>query len=138
MEIIVSKNCGRIVFFRGLLECLLISEGDETGKHIFDLCFPIGLADTGQPPREPEVEEVSGRAGQAGDRHRGWPAGCFAKSAKRRKEEMKGSTHLPAIRCDFCRSQKPDELVKNGNCSYPVGEKVAERGELLPLARTAT
>ena len=51
-EIIVSKNCGRIVFFRDLLECLLIGEGNETGKYIFDLCFPMGLADTGRPPRE--------------------------------------------------------------------------------------
>ena len=54
MEIIVSKNCGPTMFFRDLLECLLISEGDETGKYILGLCFTIGLADTGRPPREPE------------------------------------------------------------------------------------
>lgn len=52
MEIIVSKNCGPATSFRDLLECLLISGGDETGKHIFGLCFPIGSADTGRPPRE--------------------------------------------------------------------------------------
>ena len=53
MKIIVSKNCGRIAFFHGPLECLLIGEGNETGKYIFGLCFPMGLADTGRPPREP-------------------------------------------------------------------------------------
>ena len=52
MEIIVSKNCGPTIFFRDLLECLLVSEGDEIGKYIFGLCFPIGLAGTGRPPRE--------------------------------------------------------------------------------------
>ena len=56
----MSKNCGRIVFFRDLLEYLLVGEGDGTGKHIFGLCFPMGLADTGRPHREPEV---GGRAG---------------------------------------------------------------------------
>ena len=52
MEFIVGKNCGRIVFFRDLLECLLVSEGDETGRYILGFCFTIGLADTGRPPRE--------------------------------------------------------------------------------------
>ena len=52
MKIIVGKNCGRIVFFRDLLECLLIGEGNETEKYIFGLCFPMGLADTGRPHRE--------------------------------------------------------------------------------------
>ena len=51
-EIIVSKNCGRIVFFRDPLEYLLISEGNETGKYIFGFCFPMDPADTGRPPRE--------------------------------------------------------------------------------------
>ena len=35
------------------MECLLVDEGDETGKYIFGLCFPIGPTDTGRPPREP-------------------------------------------------------------------------------------
>ena len=64
MENIVSKNCGRIVFFRDLLECLLIGEGDEVGKHIFGLCFPIGPADTGRPPREPEGGGGAGELGR--------------------------------------------------------------------------
>ena len=42
------------MLFRDLLECLLVDEGNETGRYIFGLCFPIGLADTGRPPREPE------------------------------------------------------------------------------------
>ena len=46
-------------FFRGLLECLLVDEGDETGKYISGLCFPIGFADTGRPHREPEVGRAS-------------------------------------------------------------------------------
>lgn len=49
---------------------------------------------------------------------------------------MKESTlSLSTIRCDSCRSQKQDELVKNGNCSSPVGGEgdVAGRGKLLPL-----
>ena len=52
MKIIANKNCGRIVFFRSPLECLLIGEGDETGKYIFGLCFPMVPPYTGRPPRE--------------------------------------------------------------------------------------
>ena len=52
IEFIVGKNCGPTTLFRDLLECLLIGEGDEARKYIFGLCFPIGLADTGRPPRE--------------------------------------------------------------------------------------
>ena len=73
-------------FFRDLLECLLIGEGNETGKYIFGLCFPMGPADTGRPPREPEVGRRAGTdelGRQAGDKHRSWPTGCFAESAKR-------------------------------------------------------
>ena len=57
MEIIVSKNCGPTMFFRDLLECLLVSEGNETGKYILGLCFPMGPAATGRPPRKQGVEE---------------------------------------------------------------------------------
>ena len=32
--------------------CLLIGEGNEMEKYIFGLCFPMGPADTGRPPRE--------------------------------------------------------------------------------------
>ena len=69
MKIIVSKNCGRIVFFRDLLECLFVDEGNETGKYIFGLCFPMGLTDTGRPHREPDGGEGAdelGRQTQAG------------------------------------------------------------------------
>ena len=52
MEFIVDKNCGPTAFFRDPLECLLVDEGDETGRYIFGLCFPMGPADTGRPPRE--------------------------------------------------------------------------------------
>ena len=34
------------------------------------------------------------------------------------------TTHLPTG-CRYC-FQKLDELVKNGNCSYPVGEKITQ------------
>ena len=71
MKIIVSKNCGRIVLFRDLLECLLVDEGNETGKYIFGLCFPIGPADTGRPPREPEVGRRAGTMSWAGRRAQG-------------------------------------------------------------------
>ena len=67
MENIVSKNCGPATFFRDLLECLLIGEENEIGKHIFGLCFPMGPADTGRPPREPEGGEGDGKAGTAGE-----------------------------------------------------------------------
>ena len=39
-------------FFRALLECLLVSEEDETGKYILMFCFPIVSTVTGRPPRE--------------------------------------------------------------------------------------
>ena len=84
MEIIVGKKIAATAFFRDLLECLLVGEGNETGRYIFGLCFPIGLADTGRPPREPEggggVDELGGKA--AGG-HSSWSAGCFAESAKK-------------------------------------------------------
>ena len=84
MEFIVDKNCGPTAFFRGPLECLLISEGDGAGKSIFGLCFPMGPADTGRPPREPEGGEGVDELGrQAAGGHRSWPAGRFAESAKR-------------------------------------------------------
>ena len=54
------------MFFRDLLECLLVSEGNGAGKYIFGFCFPMVPADTGRPPREPEGG--GGRAGQAGGR----------------------------------------------------------------------
>ena len=47
-------------FFHRAFECLLISEGNETGKYIFGLCFPIVPADTGRPPREPGVGQRAG------------------------------------------------------------------------------
>ena len=67
MGILVSKNCGPATFFRDPLECLLIGEGNEVGKHIFGLCFPMGLADTGRPPREAGGDESDelGRQAQA-------------------------------------------------------------------------
>lgn len=63
---------------------LLIGEGNETGKYIFDLCFLIGLADTGRPHREPGGGEGADELDrqEAGGR-RGWPAGCFAEPAKK-------------------------------------------------------
>ena len=84
MEIIVSKNCGRTTFFRDPLECLLIGEGNETGKHIFGLCFPMGPADTGRPHRgRVAVEEQTSWVGR-GRRARGRArVGRFAKSVKR-------------------------------------------------------
>ena len=82
-KIIVSKNCGPTTFFRDLLECLLIGRRDGTGKYISGLCFPIGLADTGRPPREQGGGGGADELGrQEGGRHRCWPAGCFAESAK--------------------------------------------------------
>lgn len=52
MGFIVSKKLRPRPFFHRTLECLLISEGNETGKYILGLCFPMGPADTGRPPRE--------------------------------------------------------------------------------------
>ena len=48
-----EQKLRRIVFFRDLLECLLVDEGNEIGRDIFGLCFPMGSADTGRPHREP-------------------------------------------------------------------------------------
>ena len=57
MEIIVSKNCGPTMFFRALLECLLVGEEDETGKYILGFCFPIVPAATGRSPRKAGGDE---------------------------------------------------------------------------------
>ena len=78
MEVIVSKNCGPTMFFRALLECLLVSEEDGTRKYIFSLCFPIVPAATGRPPRG-RVEMKSDELGRQAAR----PAGYFAESVKR-------------------------------------------------------
>ena len=98
MKFIVGKNCGPTTLFRDLLECLLVDEGDETGKYIFGLCFPIGLADTGRPPRELGGGGGADELGrwEAGG-HNSWPAGCFAESAKRWKEEMKITRTSPSF-----------------------------------------
>ena len=120
-----KQNCGRIAFFRDPLECLLIGEGNEAGKYIFGLCFPIGPADTGRPLREPEVGRQAG-AEQAGAGARAGPRGALlSQQEDERKDE--GKHTLPTIRCHYC-SQKLDELEKNGNCSYPVGEKATQYG----------
>ena len=79
MENIVSKNCGPTTFFRDLLECLLIGEGNETGKYILEFCFPIVPADTGRSPREAGGDEKA--TSWAGKQAR--PAGYFAESVKR-------------------------------------------------------
>ena len=80
----MSKNCGRTAFFRDLLECLLVDEGNETGKYIFGLCFPMGPAGTGRPHREPGGGGGADELGRQADNGlRSWPAGCFAESAKR-------------------------------------------------------
>ena len=98
MEIIVSKNCGPATFFRDLLECLLISEEDEARKYIFGLCFPIGLANTGRPPRE---QGGSGGADELGRQAVGTGAG--PQDALLSQQKMEGrnedNTHLSITRC---------------------------------------
>lgn len=89
MKIIVSKNCGPATFFRDPLEYLLISEGDETGKYIFDLCFHIGLADTGRPHREPEVGGRAGTTSEAGRKQAGIGAGPQGALLNWQKDERK-------------------------------------------------
>ena len=92
MEIIVSKNCEPATWLcHGPLECLLVNEGDETGKHIFGLCFPMGPTATGRPPREPEVGEEDEKAGTAG---RAGPQDTLL-SWQKDEEKMKVSIHLP-------------------------------------------
>ena len=90
MKIIVSKNCGPTTFFHGLLECLLISEGNETGKHIFGLCFPMGLADTGRPPREQGGGGGADELGRQEASADAGPQGALL-SQQRDEEKMKGS-----------------------------------------------
>ena len=63
---------------------LLIGEGNETGKYIFGLCFPMVPADTGRPPREQGGGGGADELGrQAEGRLRNRPAGCFAESERR-------------------------------------------------------
>lgn len=71
-------------FFRDLLECLLIGEGNETGRYIFGLCFPMVPPYAGWPHREPEAGGRAERTSWVGrKRAQELAAGCFAKSAKR-------------------------------------------------------
>lgn len=94
MEIIVSKNCGPAMFFRDLLEYLLVGRRDETGKYIFGLCFTIGPADTGRPPREPEGG--GGGADELGRQEGGTVAGPQGTLLSQQKMEGKdeGNTYL--------------------------------------------
>ena len=73
---IASKNCGPTAFFRDLLECLLVGEGDETGKYIFGLCFPMVPPYTGRPPRKKGGDEKR-RAGTEGEGMRAGPQGAL-------------------------------------------------------------
>ena len=87
MEIIVSKNCGPAMFFRDLLECLLVGEGDEIGRYILGLCFPMVLADTGRPPREPEGG--GGGADELGRQETGTVAGPQGALLSQKGDERK-------------------------------------------------
>ena len=98
-------------FFHRAFECLLINEEDETGKYIFGLCFPIGLADTGRRIGNRVEGEVDGKLERQG-RARGRPTGCFAESIKERNEDKR-----PIYPSTSCCSQKLDEMEKNGNYS---------------------
>ena len=97
MKFIVSKNCGPATFFRDLLECLLIGEGDGTGKYILGFCFPIGLAATGRPPREPGggggADELGG---QEGGGHGAGPQGALLSQQgnERKRWRWAASPHL--------------------------------------------
>ena len=110
-------------FFRDLLECLLIGEGDETGGYILGFCFPIGLADTGRPPRE---QGGGGGADELGRQETSINAGPQGALLSQQKMEGRNEGKHPFhFSIGYC-SQKLDELVKNGNCSYPNrGEKMA-------------
>ena len=136
MEIIIAgRQLGFATLFHGPLECLLVNEGDETGRDIFGLCFPIGLVDTGRPPREPG----GGRRGQESWNGRGGtragPQGALL-GRQGDEEEMKVSILLSTIRCDYsCHSQKLGGLEKNGNCSSPVGEEGARAQQAVPASK---
>ena len=95
MEIIVSKNCGPATFFRDLSECLLIGEGNETGRYISGLCFPMGPADTGRPPREPEGG--GGGAYELGGQEAGTIAGPQGALLSQQKMEGRGEDKRSSI-----------------------------------------
>ena len=69
------------MFFRDLLECLLVSEEDETRKYILGFCFPIVPADTGRPPREQGGDEKR-RAGPAAAGTDAGPQGALLSQQK--------------------------------------------------------
>ena len=74
-------------FFYRILECLLVNEGDGTGKYIFGLCFPMGLADTGRPRREQGGDGEADELGrQAAGGLRNWPAGALLSQQRDEKE----------------------------------------------------
>ena len=63
---------------------LFVNEGNETGNLILGLCFPMGPADTGQPPREQGGgKERMSWVGRRKASFGAGPRGCFAESAKR-------------------------------------------------------
>ena len=116
IEFIVGKNCGPTTLFRDLLECLLVDEENETGRYIFSLCFPIGLADTGRPPREQGGGGGADELGRQETSINAGPQGALPSQQKMEgRDEGKHSFHFSIGYC----FQKLDELVKNGNCSYP-------------------
>lgn len=72
-------------FFHRAFEYLFVNEGDETGKYIFGLCFSMGSAATGRPPRE---RGGSGGADELGRRAAGTDAAAGA-LLNQQKDERK-------------------------------------------------
>ena len=111
-KIIVSKNCGPTTFFRALLECLLVSEEDETRKYILGFCFPIVPAATGRPPREQGWRK---RADELGRQRQAQMLAhrvlCRASKEMKGRDEDKHPIYLSTS----CCFQKLDEMEKNGN-----------------------
>ena len=74
------------MFFRALLECLLVSEEDETRKYILGFCFPIVLAATGRPPRK---QGGDGEVDELGRQVAGTGAGLQSALPSQQKNEKK-------------------------------------------------
>ena len=79
------------------------------------------------------MESWSGRGGREGA-----PQDALLNQEKM-KEKDESNIHLFVIRCGYSyRSQKLDELVKNGNCSSPVRGEGGARGGPFPLTSTTS
>lgn len=125
MKIIASKNRAHALSFIAPLN--IYSSVKETEQ---ESIFSVFVFLWSHPTR---VGRIGSRVGWGGagelGRQAGYGVGPQGALLSREKVKRKDGDKRSSISCRRRRcSQKLDEMGKNGNCSYPVGEKTERHG----------